>query len=166
MKNTSLKILLTAVCLVTLLAGCTAAGGTKASSTTQPVEVKRGNLDITVTTDGNLSMPNAYNLSFGTQGQVTSVLVNEGDYVRQGALLATQDPSSQIDAIKTALFSIQTAQNNLTLRNAQGCYLPWSYPDLSLSRMSDEAQNDINTAVGYFNQGKYMPECVACRYCS
>ncbi len=100
-----------------MLAGCSSSGSDNQTATAagQPVEVKRGDLSVTVSTDGNLSMPNVYNLKFGTQGQTTQVYVNEGDFVHEGSLLALQDESTQIDAIKSALFSIQTAQNNITL---------------------------------------------------
>ena len=120
----------------------------------QPVEVKRGDISVTVSTDGNLSMPNVYSLKFGTQGQVTQVFVSEGDFAKEGELLALQDESTQIDQIKSALFSIQTAQNNITL----GCspdHLPYNYPDMSIARMADEAESDIAASLSYFNQGDY-----------
>ena len=111
----------------------------------QITDVKRGDLNIIVTSDGNLEMPNQYDLKFGASGQVDQILVEEGDNVKSGALLATLVNSSQINAIKTALFNVQTAQNNITL----GCgtdHLPYNYPDMSVSRMVDEAQKDIETA--------------------
>lgn len=137
-----------------LTGACTAGGTTPATAPGQPVEIKRGDISVSVSTDGNLSMPNVYNLKFGTQGQVTRVLVQEGDYVHQGALLALQDESTQLDAIKAALFSIQTAQNSIVL----GCtpdHLPYNYPDLSIARMADEAERDIATAATYYGQGDY-----------
>jgi HlyD family secretion protein len=120
----------------------------------QITDVKRGDLNIVVTSDGNLEMPNQYDLKFGASGQVDQILVEEGDNVKQGALLATLVNSSQINAIKTALFNVQTAQNNIAL----GCgtdHLPYNYPDLSVSRMVDEAQKDIETAAGFYKQGNY-----------
>lgn len=137
-----------------MLAGCATGSTSQAPAPGQPVEVKRGDISVTVSTDGNLSMPNQYNLKFGTQGQVTQVFVNEGDFVHEGSLLALQDESTQIDQIKSALFSIQTAQNNISL----GCspdHLPYNYPDLSIARMADEAERDIAAAQSYFNQGDY-----------
>ena len=55
----------------------------------QITDVKRGDLNIIVTSDGNLEMPNQYDLKFGASGQVDRILVEEGDTVKQGALLAT-----------------------------------------------------------------------------
>ena len=161
MKNRPIATIITAVGLCAiLLSGCsfisgiTGTGGAQAPAAGQPLEVKRGDITVTVSTDGNLSMPNVYDLKFGTQGQVTQVFVSEGDYAHEGSLLALQDESTQIDAIKAALFSIQTAQNNITL----GCapdHLPYNYPDLSIARMVDEAESDITAAADYFNQGRY-----------
>jgi RND family efflux transporter MFP subunit len=99
-------------------------------------------------------MPDEFDLRFGTNGQVDKILVEEGDNVKQGALLATLDDSAQVNAIKTALFSIQTTKNNITF----GCntdHLPYNYPDLSVPRIFDEAQKDLNKAVNYFKQGDY-----------
>ena len=99
-------------------------------------------------------MPDEFDLKFGTTGQVEQILVEEGDEVKQGALLATLDNSSQINAMESALFSIQTAKNNITF----GCdtdHLPYYYPDLSIPRMMEEAQKDIDEALSYYNEGNY-----------
>ena len=139
-----------------LLPGCSSGVSDNQTATAagQPVEVKRGDLSVIVSTDGNLSTPNVYNLKFGTQGQTTQIYVIEGGFVHAGALLALQDESAQLDKIKQALFSIQTAQNTITF----GCssdHLPYNYPDLSIARMADEAESDIAAAQSYFNQGDY-----------
>ncbi|MBN1375476.1 MAG: efflux RND transporter periplasmic adaptor subunit, partial [Dehalococcoidia bacterium] len=104
--------------------------------------------------DGSLEMPNEYDLKFGTTGQVEEILVAEGDEVKQGALLAMLDNSSQINSIETALYSIQTAKNNISY----GCdkdHLPSYYPDLSIPRMMQEAQKDIDEAAAYYQAGNY-----------
>jgi len=134
-----------------------AAGSCTASQTPAPgqtIDVKRGDLSIIVTSDGTLTAPDQFNLAFNTPGTVQTILVQEGEKVREGALLATTDPWSQINSIKTALFSIQTAQNSIDL----GCdtdHLPYNYPDLSISRMADEAMKDMDTAAAYFSLGNY-----------
>jgi multidrug efflux pump subunit AcrA (membrane-fusion protein) len=120
----------------------------------QLIEVKRGDLNIIVSSDGNLSMPNEFDLRFGTMGQVSEILVEEGDTVKQGALLAMLDNSTQKNAIRTALLSIQTTRNSISF----GCdpnSQTYTYPDLSVPRMIQEAQRDIDEAVSYFKQGDY-----------
>jgi multidrug efflux pump subunit AcrA (membrane-fusion protein) len=133
-----------------LLSGCSE----NAVSDGEALQVERGDLDIVVSSDGSLTMPNEFDLRFGTMGQVDEILVEEGDTVKQGALLAMLDNMAQKNAIRTALFSIQTAKNNISF----GCgidYIPYSYPDLSVPRLLNEAQRDIDEAVEYFEQGNY-----------
>jgi len=133
-----------------LLGGC----GKNAAPAGQTFEVTRGDLDIVVSSDGSLTMPNEFDLRFGTQGQVSEILVEEGDIVKQGALLAMLDSTAQRNAIRTALFSIQTARNDISF----GCgvdHLPYSYPDFSVTRLCDEAQKDMDAAINYFRQGNY-----------
>ncbi len=109
----------------------------------------------------NLTMPDEYDLRFGTNGQVQQIFVEEGDKVKQGALLAMLDDTSQRNAIKTALLNVQTAQNNITVQSktdsaAAGCdHLPYTYPDLSVPRIFDQARKDLDTAVNEFKQGDY-----------
>lgn len=149
-KKLTTVFLLTLGLLSLLLGGCSKAATTPG----QIFEVTKGDLNIVVSADGNLTMPDEFDLRFGTNGQVEEILVEEGDNVKQGALLATLDNSSQVNAIKTALFSVQTAKNNITF----GCgtdHLPYNYPDLSVPRIFDEAQKDLDKAVSYFKQGDY-----------
>ncbi|MBM3118479.1 MAG: efflux RND transporter periplasmic adaptor subunit [Chloroflexi bacterium] len=151
MKTRAITLLVMNMSLLSLLlAGCSKS----VLPTGQTFEVKRGDLDIVVSADGSLTMPNEFDLKFGTTGQVNEILVEEGDTVKQGALLAMLDNSTQKNAIKTALFSIQTAKNNITF----GCgtdHLPYNYPDLSVPHIMEEAQKDMDKAISYFKQGNY-----------
>jgi RND family efflux transporter MFP subunit len=143
-------IVINIVVLSLLLGGCSKAATTPG----QIFDVTKGDLNIVVSADGNLTMPDEFDLRFGTNGQVDKILVEEGDEIKRGALLATLDDSAQVNAIKTALFSVQTAKNNITF----GCgtdHLPYNYPDLSVPRIMKEAQKDLNKAVSYFKQGDY-----------
>jgi RND family efflux transporter MFP subunit len=87
--------------------------------------------------------------------------VEEGDQVKEGALLALLDDTSQRNAIKTALLNVQTAQNNITVpsrtdSSTPSCdHLPYTYPDLSVPRIFKQAQNDLNLAASYFDQQDY-----------
>jgi len=150
MKTRIIAALVSLSLLPLLLGGCSK----NMAPAGQTFEVKRGDLDIVVSADGSLTMPNEFDLRFGTTGQVSEILVEEGDTIKQGALLAMLDNSAQKNAIKTALFSIQTSKNNITF----GCdtdHLPYNYPDLSVPRLMEEAQKDMDEAVSYFKQGNY-----------
>ena len=150
MKTRIIAALVSLSLLSLLLGGCSK----DMAPAEQTFEVKRGDLDIIVSADGSLNMPNEFDLRFGTTGQVSEILVEEGDTIKQGTLLAMLDNSAQKNAIKTALFSIQTSKNNI----AFGCdidHLPYNYPDLSVPRLMEEAQKDMDEAVSYFKQGNY-----------
>ncbi len=158
-----IKRLITIVVVTTgllslLLGGCSSK---TAVTPGQVFEVKKGDLNISVSSDGHLTMPDEYALRFGTNGQVQQIFVEEGDKVKQGALLALLDDTNQRNAIKTALLNMQTAQNNITVQSktdsaAAGCdHLPYTYPDLSVPRIFKQAQKDLDTAVSEFKQGDY-----------
>jgi RND family efflux transporter MFP subunit len=150
-KRLITALVVTAGLLSLLLGGCSKSAVTPSG---QVFEVKRGDLNITVSSDGNLTMPDEYDLRFGTNGQVQQIFVEEGDKVKQGALLAMMDDTSQRNAIKTALLNVQTAQNNISL----GCgtdHIPYTYPGLSVPRIVEQAQKDLDKAVNEFRQGNY-----------
>jgi len=156
-KKPIILLAITLSLLLVLLSGCSK----NAAPAKENYVVKRGDLDIVVSSDGTLTMPDEYDLRFGTMGTVTDVFVQEGDQVKQGALLATLDNTAQKNAIRTALFSIQTAANNIIVQTKTNdpqdtCdHLPLTYPDLSVLRLIREAQNDLAEAAGYFSQGNY-----------
>jgi len=151
MKTRIVTILVINISLLSLLlSGCS----NNVVPVGQTFEVKRGDLDIVVSSDGSLTMPNEFDLKFGTSGQVNKILVEEGDMVRQGTLLAMLDNTAQKNTIRTALFSIQTAKNDTSVECGTD-RLPYSYSDLSVSSMIKEAQRDLDEAVNYFKQGNY-----------
>lgn len=144
--------------------GCRAKTGTTEDA--QYYEVKRGDLDVIVSTDGSLSMPNQFDLRFGTTGTVKEILVEEGDVVHQGALLAFMDNTQQINAIRTALYNLYAAvysgAPSLTVAidgyaNACSQYIeiPKGYPELTAPRIFEEAQKDLAECIDYFEEGLY-----------
>jgi len=79
----------------------------------QVATVQSGDLAITVSVDGNLVMPQAYDLLFGAPGNVEDVLVEEGDFVKEGQVLARLDDTVQRLDIMSANNSVQTKLSNL-----------------------------------------------------
>jgi len=156
-KNNLITIFIAVLAMLSAFLGACSSSQTPAAA--QTADVKRGNLDIIVTSDGNLEMPNQYDLKFGVSGQVDQILVEEGDVVKQGTLLALLDNTSQKNSLKTTLFDIQTARNDITiLKDSSRCvwdHLPYNYPDLSVVRISTEAQKDITKAAIFFNEHNY-----------
>jgi multidrug efflux pump subunit AcrA (membrane-fusion protein) len=115
LKNISLTIL--AGLSVLAISGCasstTTTTGATAAVRTRTVQVQKGNLDVTVSVDGNLVMPEAFNLHFGAAGDVKEVLVTEGDRVKAGAILAKLDDTAQRLDVKSAVNGMQTTLSNL-----------------------------------------------------
>jgi len=116
MLKTPSKPLIVFLTCITLLAaaGCTAASTTGTAATiSRQVPVQRGDLVVSVSVDGNLVMPQAFDLRFGAPGDVQDVLVKEGDFVRAGTIMATLDSTAQRLDIKSANNSVQTVLSNL-----------------------------------------------------
>jgi multidrug efflux pump subunit AcrA (membrane-fusion protein) len=103
--------LLTLVLVAAGLAGCNS--NEDEASSEQVFEVKRGDLLISVSSDGNLVMPQAFDLHFGAPGDVKDVLVEEGDYVKAGTILAQLDDTAQRLDIMSANNNVQTVLSNL-----------------------------------------------------
>jgi RND family efflux transporter MFP subunit len=112
------------VVLVIVLLG--AAGGTyggyaRASGPDRPalgpnqqlVPVKYGNLVNQVSTSGNLAFPNREKLTFGSKGTVEAVLVEEGQRVTKGQVVA------RLDRVAMASLEQAVAQARVDLKNVQ-----------------------------------------------
>ncbi|MHB8085351.1 MAG: hypothetical protein ACYDHZ_05970, partial [Dehalococcoidia bacterium] len=115
MKIRIVTIIITGLALAAmLLGGC----NKRSDNTTSTIyDIKKGQFDIVVSSDGHLSTPNTYNLAFGTNGIINSILVNEGDRVDAGAMLAFLDDASQVNAIETALYNLQNTVNTQNAPN-------------------------------------------------
>jgi multidrug efflux pump subunit AcrA (membrane-fusion protein) len=107
--------LLAIICVFILfISGISCASKTTTSEARQQViPVQRGNLTITVPVDGNLVMPQAFDLHFGAPGNVQDVLVEEGDHVKAGTIMATLDDTAERLDIASANNAVQTVLSNL-----------------------------------------------------
>ncbi|MBI4186092.1 MAG: biotin/lipoyl-binding protein [Chloroflexi bacterium] len=114
-----LKIMLLTLLLGSLavsLAGC----GSKPASSSVPgnqvVAVQRGNLTLDITAAGNLALSRTEDLPFGIAGTVEAVLVEEGDSVEQGKVLARLDTSEWEEQVKALEEQLIAAKRNLTTK--------------------------------------------------
>lgn len=137
--------------MLLLFVGCTPK--TEEATAEKYYEVKRGKINITVTSEGNLSMPYEYNLRFGTMGNVKQILVEEGDRVGQGTILAFLDNSTQKTSIKSTLNTYRTALYSFT--SSCNELLPSKFPDISIPRIIDEAWQDLVECVKHYLEGHY-----------
>lgn len=83
----------------------------------QTTEVERTTFNTSIETSGTIAAAERLNLGFGTSGRVTEVLVEVGDTVTTGDILArldTADLQNQIARQEQALISQQASYNQLT----------------------------------------------------
>jgi multidrug efflux pump subunit AcrA (membrane-fusion protein) len=109
--KTSLIVLLTCLSAIPVIS-CTAAKPA-ATARTRTVTVTRGDLAINVSVDGNLQMPNEYDLRFGAPGQVRNIYVQDGDTVKAGQILATLDDKTERQGLMTASNTLQQTLSSL-----------------------------------------------------
>jgi multidrug efflux pump subunit AcrA (membrane-fusion protein) len=110
-----LKSLVILTAVFTLLVsgiGCAKKTATPAAAT-QQIPVHSGSLIVTTSVDGNLVMPQAYNLLFGAPGDVKDVFVQEGDFVKEGTVLATLDSTTEKLGVESANNNVQTVLSRL-----------------------------------------------------
>ena len=107
-----LTIFLMFVMLV-VATGCSASSSSASTALQRKVAVKRGDMVVNVSVDGNLEMTDYYNLRFASSGEVKQVLVEEGDQVKQGQLLAYLDDTTQRLDVKSANNAVQSSLSTL-----------------------------------------------------
>jgi multidrug efflux pump subunit AcrA (membrane-fusion protein) len=118
-QNTSLtkilnRLVISIAISVLLISGIGCAPKTTTpAAATQTATVRSGNLIVTTSVDGNLIMPQAYNLLFGAPGNVQDVFVQEGDFVKEGTVLATLDNTSQRLSVESSNNNVQTVLSKL-----------------------------------------------------
>lgn len=158
--------LLTLVLVAAGLAGCNS--NEDEASSEQVFEVKRGDLLISVTSDGNLVMPQAFDLHFGAPGNVKDVLVEEGDYVKAGTILARLDDTAQRLDVMSANNNVQTVLSNLyeTVpllpqfpidgpHSGSGLGYPFYYPNRTALISFAWAQDEVSRAGELFHANNY-----------
>jgi multidrug efflux pump subunit AcrA (membrane-fusion protein) len=145
-----------------------------ASKTTQPAlekqvaTIQRGNLAITVSVDGNLVMPQAYNLLFGAPGDVKDVFVEEGDFVKEGTVLATLDNTTEKLGVESANNNVQQVLSklyeNVPLLPQFPIYgpntssvlgYPYYYPNATALSAYSWAQDEVNNAHQLYQSDNY-----------
>jgi multidrug efflux pump subunit AcrA (membrane-fusion protein) len=131
--------LLIAGILVLSAAGCTSSvvvPNASASAASRIVPVTHGSLPVNVSVDGNLVMPDAFNLAFGSPGNVKDLLVEEGDHVKAGAILATLDDTSQKLSVKSSNIGVQNTLATLYETVPRLPQFPTTFYDASVQHTS------------------------------
>jgi multidrug efflux pump subunit AcrA (membrane-fusion protein) len=112
MMKKPINIFIAGMLLLTVT-GCSSAATSNPAAISRQVPIQRGDLVVSVSVDGNLEMTDYYNLRFSGTGEVKQVLVQEGDQVRQGQLLAYLDDTTQRLDVKLANNAVQTSLSTL-----------------------------------------------------
>jgi HlyD family secretion protein len=157
--------LIVAICLVgAVLTGC----GQPKESTQETAEIIRGDLIIGVSVSGNLVMPHRTDLSFGTTGMVEEVLVEEGDSVGKGQILARLDARALELNVKMAQAKCEVAQTEYDI--AENSLMQTIYPHYTGTYATDlpgtwlaleEAQHNLKEVQGLLSEGKIEEAQVA-----
>jgi multidrug efflux pump subunit AcrA (membrane-fusion protein) len=122
-------------------------------------------------------MPQAYNLLFGAPGDVQDVFVEEGDFVKEGTVLATLDSTTQRLGVESSNNNVQTVLSNLyenvpllpqfpTFTNTSGSHTEpdsadtktsWTYyyPNATLLSAYSWAQDEVNSAHELYRSDNY-----------
>ena len=111
-----IKILL-AVLLLGALAipwlGCSSEPDEEELAENQVVTVQRGNLTVDITAAGNLALSLTEDLAFEIAGTVEEVLVEEGDIVEEGQVLANLDTSEWEDNLESLEDAVTAKERDL-----------------------------------------------------
>ncbi len=76
-------------------------------------EIVQDDLEITVSSSGNVVVERRVDLAFETQGTVRAVYIQVGDRVKAGDLLSELDDDTLVDAVRQAELGLAQAQLNL-----------------------------------------------------
>ena len=137
-------IVVTVICLFSVLfTGC---GGSQ-SAVQETAQATRGNLVISVDVSGNLEMPRKVDLSFGTSGVIKEIMVEEGDRVVKGQILAKLDaPVLEANVAMAELNLEQTIYPYYSYTHAADVPGTW----LAL----DEAEGNLEEAQRLLEEGR------------
>ena len=148
--------LIITICLVGIgtvlgivLAGCASPG----AAPPDIAVVTRGDIVRTVLVDGNLEMPHKADLSFGTTGTVTEVLVDEGNNVQEGQVLARLEARSLELSVEVAQAQYETAEINLMKTIYPHYTTKWGRDMPGVWLALNEAQDNLKQARELLNEG-------------
>ncbi len=118
-KRLPLIITVSLVCIGIVLAIVLTGRAGRETPSLDTVEVTRGDIVKTVLADGSLEAPNKAYLSFGAMGTVTEVLVDEGNNVTKGQVLARLDAPSLESSVEMAELQVEIVQEQVKAARAQ-----------------------------------------------
>lgn len=116
--------------------------GTSEDQVLRKTEVTRDDLSVTVIASGNIVADKKLALNFGTAGMVDDIIVEVGEYVDKGQVLARLDTNDFELALERAELSLEQAELNLAILQE-----PVDEDDIELTDSSiRDAANSIKVA--------------------
>ena len=145
MKVSKIIIAVLLVSALTIpLISCRSSVDPEAESEPQVVTVQRGDLVVDITATGNLLYSHQEELAFEIAGTVEEVLVEAGDSVEEGQVLARLDTSAWDEQVKVLEKQLATAKRQLTQAERQ---LDTKKRNVSAKEFAlRQAQLDLQTA--------------------
>ena len=114
MRMKILKIVMTLVLCSLAISSLSCASESKSTQIEgKVVEVQRGNLVVDIPASGNLALSLKEDLAFEMSGTVEEILVEEGDSVEEGQVLAKLDTSEWERNLRTLEIDVMKAKINL-----------------------------------------------------
>jgi len=125
----------------------------------QMAPVTRGDLILSVSSDGNLDMPNQVQLKFGTPGTVKDIPAEQyklkGKPVKAGTLLARLDNTSFLLNVKAMQYALEQDINRVIQSGCCQRSYPTFYTLATALMRFEQAQSEIKDAEDYIYEGKY-----------
>jgi RND family efflux transporter MFP subunit len=120
--------------------------------------VSRGDLILSVSSDGNLDMPNQVQLKFGTPGTVQDIPAEQyrlkGQPVRAGTFLARLDNTTQLLTVEAAQYALEQAINSV-VQTCCGSHYPTFYSLATALLRFEQAQDEITAATDHLAAAQY-----------
>ena len=143
------------VCLLGLFLVSLVACGNQASETQQQfVEVTRGDIVLSVTAEGNLSLPWHRELTFGTTGTITKINVKQDDSVVKGQELASLDTISLEQTVETAELAVRSAEMDVESAANSLTQLTTPYPFKTFAFALPESLDAVRAAQSYIEEAR------------
>lgn len=133
MNGKLIKLVVSGTVVIGLITGTASCATAKAEELT--VNVEKGDIAVTVASDGNLALINDRKLTFQTSGIVKEVPVKEGDSVTQGQVLAKLDTAPMELNVESANLAVRSAEYDLQVANDsyQKITYPYTFSTLAFS---------------------------------
>ncbi|MFC1972042.1 HlyD family secretion protein, partial [Chloroflexota bacterium] len=110
MNKQKIRLLGSLMLVLSTLVSFNACTGDMSETKERVVEVTRGDITLSVTGDGDLSLLRHRKLTFRTSGEILTIDVEEGDRVSQGQVLASLNSTRLKQEVENAERAIATAE--------------------------------------------------------